>query len=281
MQVLDSGTVASPWTVSVAQAASLTNGALTRVRSVTVQDTVQESAVNTSATYTLAAPVPTTPVVTTAATTHPVSGLPGVQITINSGTSGSIMIYRNDVAVHTSQIVAGFPLLVSDYAALSGSNTYKVQTTTGDGVTTVQVYSAFGYSTYVVPSTSRWITDDLHPELAVRIVAATFSMTHGTRSSTFLALNSDKWLVHSGGQVQPRGSATITTVTPNDRGKAIVLLASGRKLRFRGIQEADGLGGSWNNNDIEIFVDGDINEDYVVNEEPITWRTLSFSWVSA
>ena len=81
--------------------------------------------------------------------------------------------------------------------------------------------------------------------------------------------------------MQPRGSATITTVTPTDRGKAIVLLAAGRKLRFRGIQEADGLGGSWNNNDIEIFVDGDINEDYVVNEEPITWRTLSFSWVSA
>lgn len=281
VQVLDSGVVASPWTVSVAQAANLTNGAPIRFRSVTVQDATQESAVTTSATYTLAAPTPAAPTVTVAQVTHPTSGLPGLRVTIASAATGSMTLTRGGAAVHTSAIAAGVPLVVDDYSPGAGSVVYAATVTTGDGVSTVQITSPVGAAAgATVAASAGWLLNPLDPSTAVRVfLQSEGDRTHGTRTATYQPLGSPSWLVHAGGRVDVASEATVATLNPTTAALALALLTSGALLELRMMGEVDGNGNTFAAPSLRFRVSGDVTEARVLQRN-VSWRTLTFPYVA-
>lgn len=284
VQVLNSGVVASPWTASVAQAANLTNGAPIRFRSVTVQDTTQESAVTTSATYTLAAPTPAAPTVTVAQVTHPTSGLPGLRVTIASAATGSMTLTRGGVAVHTSAIAAGVPLVVDDYSPGAGSVVYAATVTTGDGVSTVQITSPVGAAAGATVAPSHcWLIDELDPATAVQLhIASEGAQSHDLHTAVFTPLGQSARLVHTGTPTLADGSTVLTVDTPGKVTAALSLLKSGRRLTLRGAPtETDpSTGVEWPNPARRMYVVGSPSVDRE-HAGPWTHRLIGFDWVSA
>ena len=284
VQVLDSGVVASPWTVSVAQAANLTNGEPIRFRSVTVQDGTQESAATTSATYTMAHPTPAAPTVTAAQIDHPVSGLPGLRVTITSAATGAVVLYRAGVAVHESAIVAGFPLVVDGYSPGAGSVIYSATVTTGDGVTTVRLTSPLGSAAGIALAASHcWLIDELAPATAVQLhIASDGAQGHELHTAVFTPLGQAARLVHTGTPTLPDGSTVLTIDTPDTVTAALALLTSGRRLTLRGAPtETDpSTGIEYPNPARRLYV---VGTPTVEREHagPWTHRLVSFDWVSA
>ena len=284
VQVLDSGTVASPWTVSVAQAASLTNGEPVRFRSVTVQDGTQESAVTTSATYALAAPTPAAPTVTVAQIDHPTSGLPGLRVTITSAATGAVVLYRAGVAVHESAITTSVPLVVDDYSPGAGSVIYSATVSTGDGVTTVRVTSPLGSAAGIAAAASHcWLIDELDPATAVQLhIASEGAQGHELHTAVFTPLGQAARLVHTGTPTLPDGSTVLTIDTPDVVTAALALLTSGRRLTLRGAPtETDpSTGIEYPNPARRLYV---VGTPTVEREHagPWTHRLVSFDWVSA
>ena len=284
VQVLDSDTVASPWTVSVAQAANLTNGAPVRFRSVTVQDGAQESAVTTSATYTLAHPTPAAPTVTVAQVAHPTSGLPGLRVTITSAATGAVVLYRAGAAVHESAITAGVPLVVDDYSPGAGSVVYSATVTTGDGVSTVRVTSPLGSAAGITLAASHcWLIDELDPATAVQLhIASEGAQSHDLHTAVFTPLGQAARLVHTGTPTLPDGSTVLTIDTPDTVTAALALLTSGRRLTLRGAPtETDpSTGIKYPNPARRLYV---VGTPTVEREHagPWTHRLVSFDWVSA
>lgn len=284
VQVLDSGVVASPWTVSVAQAANLTNGAPVRFRSVTVQDGTQEGAVTTSATYTLAHPTPAAPTVAVAQVAHPTSGLPGLRVTITSAATGAVVLYRAGVAVHESAITAGVPLVVDDYSPGAGSVIYSATVTTGDGVSTVRVTSPLGSAGGIAAAASHcWLIDELDPATAVQLhIASEGAQGHELHTAVFTPLGQAARLVHTGTPTLPDGSTVLTIDTPDVVTAALALLTSGRRLTLRGAPtETDpSTGIEYPNPARRLYV---VGTPTVEREHagPWTHRLVSFDWVSA
>jgi len=284
VQVLDSGVVASPWTVSVAQAANLTNGEPIRFRSVTVQDGTQEGAVTTSATYTLAHPTPAAPTVAVAQVAHPTSGLPGLRVTITSAATGAVVLYRAGVAVHESAITAGVPLVVDDYSPGAGSVIYSATVTTGDGVSTVRVTSPLGSAGGIAAAASHcWLIDELDPATAVQLhIASEGAQGHELHTAVFTPLGQAARLVHTGTPTLPDGSTVLTIDTPDTVTAALALLTSGRRLTLRGAPtETDpSTGIEYPNPARRLYV---VGTPTVEREHagPWTHRLVSFDWVSA
>lgn len=284
VQVLDSGVVASPWTVSVAQAANLTNGEPIRFRSVTVQDGTQEGAVTTSATYTLAHPTPAAPTVAVAQVAHPTSGLPGLRVTITSAATGAVVLYRAGVAVHESAITAGVPLVVDDYSPGAGSVIYSATVTTGDGVSTVRVTSPLGSAGGIAAAASHcWLIDELDPATAVQLhIASEGAQGHELHTAVFTPLGQAARLVHTGTPTLPDGSTVLTIDTPDVVTAALALLTSGRRLTLRGAPtETDpSTGIEYPNPARRLYV---VGTPTVEREHagPWTHRLVSFDWVSA
>lgn len=281
VQVLDSGVVSSPWTVSVAQAANLTNGAPIRFRSVTVQDTTQESAVATSATYTMAHPTPVAPTVAAAQIDHPTSGLPGLRVTLASAATGVVVLYRAGVAVHESAITAGVPLVVDDYSPGAGSVIYSATVTTGDGVSTVRLTSPLGSASGIAAAVEAgWLVNPLDPATAVRVhLQSEGDRVHGARTATYQPLGSPSWLVHAGGRVDVASEATVATLNPTDAADALALLTSGALLELRMLAEVDGGGNTYDAPDLRFRVSGDVTEARVLQRN-VSWRTLTFPYVA-
>jgi hypothetical protein len=284
VQVLDSGVVASPWTVSVAQAANLTNGEPIRFRSVAVQDGTQEGAVTTSATYTLAHPTPAAPTVAVAQVAHPTSGLPGLRVTITSAATGAVVLYRAGVAVHESAITAGVPLVVDDYSPGAGSVIYSATVTTGDGVSTVRVTSPLGSAGGIAAAASHcWLIDELDPATAVQLhIASEGAQGHELHTAVFTPLGQAARLVHTGTPTLPDGSTVLTIDTPDVVTAALALLTSGRRLTLRGAPtETDpSTGIEYPNPARRLYV---VGTPTVEREHagPWTHRLVSFDWVSA
>lgn len=284
VQVLDSGVVASPWTVSVAQAANLTNGEPVRFRSVAVQDGTQEGAVTTSATYTLAHPTPAAPTVAVAQVAHPTSGLPGLRVTITSAATGAVVLYRAGVAVHESAIVAGFPLVVDDYSPGAGSVIYSATVTTGDGVTTVRVTSPLGSAAGITLAASHcWLINELDPATAVQLhIASEGAQGHELHTAVFTPLGQAARLVHTGTPTLPDGSTVLTIDTPDTVTAALALLTSGRRLTLRGAPtETDPTTNTgYPNPARRLYVVGTPTVERK-HAGPWTHRLIAFDWVSA
>jgi hypothetical protein len=284
VQVLDSGVVASPWTASVAQAANLTNGEPIRFRSVTVQDTTQESAAITSATYTMAHPTPAAPTVVAAQIDHPTSGLPGLRVTITSAATGAVVLYRAGVAVHESAITAGVPLVVDDYSPGAGSVIYSATVTTGDGVSTVRLTSPLGSAAGITLAASHcWLIDELDPATAVQLhIASEGAQGHELHTAVFTPLGQAARLVHTGTPTLPDGSTVLTIDTPDTVTAALSLLKSGRRLTLRGAPtETDpSTGIEYLNPARRVYV---VGTPTVEREHagPWTHRLIGFDWVSA
>lgn len=234
---LDSGVVSSPWTVSVAQSASLTNGLPTRFRSVAVQEDTQEGATTTSSTYTMAHPTPEQPVLAIEEGNHPESGLPGFEITVTSGTTGLLRLYRDGVLVYESSIVEDSPLVVTDWTVGSGEITYTGAITTGDGISTVIVTGpSDSVTSSLDPSGHCWLFDPLDPSIAVQAHCVTIDEIIAQPTSVYRPLGTD-WptsaVVRSLPPHTPAGTLTIGTQTTEELEIAKNLLTFGRPLMYR------------------------------------------------
>ena len=287
VQVLDSGLrPSSPWAVSVAQAASLTNGALIRFRSVAVQDGAQESAAITSATYTLNAPTPAAPTVSAASSPHPLSGAPGVEVTVTSaplGTAYLARVFRDGV------LLGEYPttgvVVVNDYSSpSSGQVVYSATITSGDGVSTVLVTSPLGLASALDVDGDLahcWLSDPTDPSTAVRAhLVADEGRSYALNTSVFRTLGDPIPLAHSMPTSAPEGTLTVEVWDPDTEGAVLDLLGSGRRLKFRGFEERDALNGGWHPaRDLFFRPVGDVSVQRP-GTGPVTWRYLSFAWVS-
>ena len=288
VQVLDSGLrPSSPWSVSVAQASSLTNGKPIRFRSVAVQDGAQESAAITSATYTLNAPTPAAPTVSAASSPHPLSGAPGVEVTVTSAPLGTAYLAR----VFRGGVLLGeYPttgvVVVNDYSSpSSGQVVYSATITSGDGVSTVLVTSPLGLGaplTIANEDMRDWLSDPLDPSTAAlaRLVEDG-ERTYALNASVYRVIGQPLALTHSIPSSAPDGSLTVQTLNQSTLDQVLDLLGSGRRLLFRGREEVDPI-----TRDVvparDLFFRpaGDVSVSRPVNG-PHAWRHVSFSWVSA
>ena len=239
VEVLDSGVVSSPWTVSVAEAASLTNGAPIRIRAVTVQNDTQEGPETTDSTYTLDAATPSAPDVTVTAITHSTSSAPGWRVEVDPGTSGHVIVYRDGVLLAEEDITAPGILQVDDYWAPSAGTVYSATTSTGDGVSTVLLVSPTTTAAEAVMTDAHcWIIDPGHPELAVLAHIVDPGTREGeTRSQAWAPLGSASWVVHSGVAVEKTSTRTVRCGTRDDETNLDAMLTSGRLLMQRGYTE--------------------------------------------
>lgn len=283
---LDSGVVSSPWTVSVAQSASLANGLPTRFRSVAVQDGTQEGATTTSATYTMAHPTPGAPVITVTEAAHPASGLPGFEVTVTSDATGMLRLYRNGMLVYENGIVDSSSLVISDWTVGSGDITYTGTVTTGDGLSAVLVAGPVGTSATVALDSRQhcWIFDPIDPSGAIQAHCADLTRGTGRPTSVYRPLGETSptvALVRSLPPHTPGGWVAFNTDTADDADRLTTMLTSGRALHYRLWPERASNSQTYiPQGSLRFYPVGDVSEARL-GAAPISDRVISVGWVAA
>lgn len=277
-RVLARGTHTPGWWYPVPSTpeGALPNGSVFRLRGRARQRGVQWSDWYTSGLITVDAPRPDAPVVMSMPTVHPVSGLPGVAVTVTS-VAGDVALYRDGVPLDTWP--SDGTLTIEDYTPPTDVPvTYAATISTGSPLPEESL-PATTVATLATNPRIQWLFDPLRPEGAVRVwLKEVGDITHDVRASTHLPLNSDRHLVFSMGRAQQAGSMTVQTLDRTGTESVLSLLTSGRRLILRVARERDGAGGLWPNGLTPFRPTSSPVESRPA--QSAAWRAISFDWVT-
>ena len=228
--------VSGSWTVPLEQA--LPNGASVQARGRLIQNGTQPSAWVTSSTYTVSVPTPPAPTVTAAEVTHPVSGLPGVRLTIT--TTGGVVAR----VVRDGTLLGDWPspgmVQWEDYTLAPGvATSYAVSTLDAASprnespATTVSVtLSATGEHAHC------WLIDLYDPATAVQVhLVGADDDVMDLRTTVYEPLGRADRIARSMTASTLSGRYTVSADDPATVAGALALLSSGRTLVYRAAVE--------------------------------------------
>ena len=224
------------WTVTMDQA--LPNNTAVKVRGRAIQNQTQTSAWVTSSTYTVSVPTPPAPTVTATEVTHPVSGLPGVRLTIT--TTGGVVAR----IVRDGTLLGDWPspgvVQWEDYTLAPGvATSYAVSTLDAASPrnespqTTVTVtLSATGEHAHC------WLIDLYDPATAVQVhLVGADDDVMDLRTTVYEPLGRADRIARSMTASTLSGRYTVSADDPATVAGALALLSSGRTLVYRAAVE--------------------------------------------
>lgn len=251
------------------------------------QNGTQPSATATLGPFSVAVPTPAAPVLGTQSLEHPVSGAPGVRLTLTwpaiGGTDpgdGHVRVVRNGEEMLIPVTPTQTTLDLDDYYAPSNEPT----TYTASVIDNKAPENEGPSTTVTLPGPvvdTEWIVDALNPELAWPIILTEHEPgVRATRTTTWSPFTSSGHVVRPGVVADPIGSMTITTLDREDHAAVMDLLTSGRELLLRTRLEPDGAGDYWPAGDLRFRVTSDLSVSRVVKGKAVAWRQVAFEWAA-
>lgn len=235
----------------------------------------------TSGTITIAQPVPSAPTLVVTATTHSVSGLPGVNVKVTSS-AGTVTVYRDGVPIGSWTSTG--TLNVKDFGYIPDAPVTYTATVTDSA--TPPATSNLSAGVAITPATGDghcWLWDPLHPEVAVQAHAEDIDTRVEHPSSTYYPIDVAApvaGIVQSLPHHQPTGTITVSTMTPAQYDTAVTLLTSGKPLMWRRWPEHGPDGTLHPQSPLSFVPVGDVQAGRPVSG-PYTGRILTFGWVAA
>lgn len=249
------------------------------------QNGTQPSAVLTRGPFSVAVPTPAAPTLGTQSIEHPVSGAPGVRLSlawpaIGETGDGHVRVVRNGEEMMIPVTPTQTTLDLDDYFAPSNEPT----TYTASVIDNRAPANEGPSTTVTLPGPvvdTEWIVDGLDPERAWPIILTEHEPgVRATRTTTWSPFTSSGHVVRPGVVADPIGSMTITTLDREDHDAVMDLLTSGRELLLRTRLEPDGAGGYWPAGDLRFRVASDLTVSRVIKGKAAAWRQVSFEWAT-
>lgn len=242
--ILAAGTHGPGWWFPIPAETPLPNGSIVRLRGRVRQTGSQWSEWIENGPFEVDAPRPPAPTITGIDVgEHPVSGLPGISVTVTSAVDGDITLYRDGVAMGTWPITVGTPLVVGDFASGSGSvYTATVTALVDNGspptpLPSESLPSAPVTSTLDMSLSHCWLIDPLNPADAVRAHCQDLTETHEHPTTVYYPLSAQgqgpaQPIVQSLTPHAPSGTLTVWTDTHAQEAAVIRMFTSGRPLVY-------------------------------------------------